>query len=172
MFTDEQVAQVAHEANRTYQIVTGEAQPDPRWEDYSLNGRALALRGIKVARSGATSEQQHEQWLISKASAGWVRGPVKNAVAKTHPCIVPYDELSKQERIKDVLYEAVVRALCSEVRLGDPDPTDGDSLRPACSSVSPDGFLCTWPFMHESDVQQHVAGNGHVVLAAWVSQAT
>ena len=172
MFTDEQVAQVAHEANRAYQIVTGENQPDPRWEDYSPDGRALALRGIKVAKSGVTPEQQHEHWLVSKASTGWVRGSVKDAVAKTHPCIVSYDDLSEQERIKDVLYGAVVRALCPGVRLGDPDPTDGDSLRPACSGVSPDGFLCTWPLMHESDVQQHVAGNGHVVLAAWVSQAT
>ena len=111
MFTDEQVARIAHEANRTYQVAIGEAQPDPHWEDYSTDGRALAMQGIVTARAGATAEQQHGQWLSDKANAGWVYGSVKDVTAKTHPCIVPYGDLSEQERIKDVLYGAVVRAL-------------------------------------------------------------
>jgi hypothetical protein len=36
---------------------------------------------------------------------------VKNPDAKEHPCFVPYDELPAEQRTKDYLFQAVVRAL-------------------------------------------------------------
>lgn len=43
---------------------------------------------------------------------GWRYGPVRDREAKTHPDMVPYDELERRERDKD----AVFVALCEIAR--------------------------------------------------------
>ena len=52
----------------------------------------------------------HESWLVEKRAAGWKYGPVKDAEAWTHPCVVPYDDLPQEQRAKDYLFQAVVRS--------------------------------------------------------------
>ena len=61
-----------------------------------------------------TPEESHENWRKVKDAEGWVYGPVKDAEAKTHPCMVPYEELPSAQIIKDHLFQAVVR-VCSEL---------------------------------------------------------
>jgi hypothetical protein len=59
----------------------------------------------------ATPENSHENWLKFKRNDGWVYGPVKDSVAKTHPCMVPYAELPTAQKAKDAIYHAIVRTL-------------------------------------------------------------
>jgi hypothetical protein len=47
------------------------------------------------------AQMEHERWWAQKRAAGYVFGPVKSDVEKTHPCMVPWDELSEAEREKD-----------------------------------------------------------------------
>lgn len=49
--------------------------------------------------------------MKAKEEDGWVYGPEKDAEKKVHPCMVPYDQLPKEQRMKDVLFGAVVRAM-------------------------------------------------------------
>lgn len=49
--------------------------------------------------------------MKEKVDAGWVFGEIKDADAKTHPCIVPYDELPEFQKKKDHLFIAIVKAL-------------------------------------------------------------
>ncbi|XUM24954.1 RyR domain-containing protein [Bradyrhizobium oligotrophicum S58] len=49
--------------------------------------------------------------MADKLRAGWVHGEVKDADAKTHPCIVPFDQLPRVQQAKDKLFRAVVAAL-------------------------------------------------------------
>jgi hypothetical protein len=51
---------------------------------------------------------EHERWWAEKRAAGYVFGPSKSDKAKTHPCMVPWDQLSGEEREKD---RQVVRAV-------------------------------------------------------------
>jgi hypothetical protein len=44
---------------------------------------------------------EHERWWVQKRAAGYVFGPVKSDVEKTHPCMVPWDQLSEAEKEKD-----------------------------------------------------------------------
>jgi len=53
----------------------------------------------------------HESWCDFKRADGWVFGEVKDAGAKTHPCLVPYAELPEEQKIKDHLFSAIVTAL-------------------------------------------------------------
>lgn len=49
--------------------------------------------------------------MAQKANDGWVYGPVKDPEAKTHPCMVPFDELPYVQRKKDAIFRAMVHAL-------------------------------------------------------------
>jgi hypothetical protein len=51
----------------------------------------------------------HENWTKDKVADGWVYGEVKDAAAKTHPCLVPYDQLPANQRFKDSLFLLTVQ---------------------------------------------------------------
>jgi hypothetical protein len=108
--TIQAAAEAAHEANRIFCAVTGDGSQKPWWDAEEWQ-RKSAIEGVKVALAGATPEQQHEAWCDSKRRDGWAFGPVKDAAAKTHPCLVPYADLPPEQRAKDALYIAVVRGM-------------------------------------------------------------
>jgi hypothetical protein len=105
------IARVCHEANRALQIAQNDPAPSPEWDSAPDWQKESAVEGVKHAISGATPEELHESWCSSKYQDGWVRGHVKDAKLKTHPCLVPYSELPEDQRIKDSLFQAVVNTL-------------------------------------------------------------
>lgn len=106
--TIEACARAAHEVNRAYCAALGDASQVP-WEDAPEWQRESARNGVAGALAGNTPEQSHESWRAEKALAGWTYGQVKDAAAKTHPCMVPYAELPPEQQAKDSIFLAVVR---------------------------------------------------------------
>lgn len=105
------LAAIAHAVNAAYCKAIGDnSQADwdnaPQWQKDSV---ANGVRHM-LANPDATPEQMHESWLLEKEKAGWVYGEVKDEKLKTHPCILPYDELPTTQRVKDYLFQAVVKA--------------------------------------------------------------
>ena len=49
--------------------------------------------------------------MQEKINDGWVYGEVKDAEKKTHPCIVPFEELPEFQQKKDALFCAIVDSL-------------------------------------------------------------
>jgi hypothetical protein len=49
--------------------------------------------------------------MTDKVADGWIHGPVKDIVAKTHPCILPYHLLPVSQQAKDHIFGAIVSAL-------------------------------------------------------------
>ena len=43
----------------------------------------------------------HEVWAQSRISQGWTYGVERNDVLKQHPCLIPYEELSEEEKAYD-----------------------------------------------------------------------
>lgn len=43
----------------------------------------------------------HEVWSLNRMNEGWTYGPERDDVKKTHPCLVPYEELPESEREYD-----------------------------------------------------------------------
>ena len=43
----------------------------------------------------------HEVWAASRLSQGWRLGPERSDRLREHPCLVPYEELSEEERDYD-----------------------------------------------------------------------
>jgi hypothetical protein len=56
-------------------------------------------------------EASHISWMTQKVADGWKYGEVKDAEAKTHPCIRPFAELPREQQAKDFIFRAVVHAL-------------------------------------------------------------
>jgi hypothetical protein len=108
----EQIARVCHEVNRAYCISQGDLS-QPKWEDAPEWQRTSAVKGVEFTRAHpeAKSSDSHDSWLAEKRADGWKYGPVKNPEAKEHPCFVPYDDLPKEQKAKDYIFQAVVRAL-------------------------------------------------------------
>lgn len=43
----------------------------------------------------------HEVWAQTRISQGWTYGEERNDAEKKHPCLVPYEELSEEEKEYD-----------------------------------------------------------------------
>ena len=108
----EAAAIMAHEANRAYCELLGDESQVP-WQNASQNQKDSALAGVTSIweRPSSTPEESHEGWLAHKEADGWVYGEVKDEDARTHPCMVDYEDLPESQRLKDSLFGAVVRAV-------------------------------------------------------------
>ncbi len=106
----EACARAAHEANRAYCLAIGDSS-QPSWEEAPTWQRESAIAGVDGAISGNTPEQSHTGWMRQKMDDGWIFGPVKDPLKKEHPCMVAYGALPPEQRAKDALFLAVVRAM-------------------------------------------------------------
>ncbi len=108
----EEIARVAHEANRAYCLALGD-NSQPSWDSAPEWQKESAVKGVQfhLDNPGSTPADSHAAWLTEKFAKGWVYGPIQNAHIKQHPCCVPYSELPASQRRKDALFLAVVRAL-------------------------------------------------------------
>lgn len=104
------IARICHQANKAYCESLGDnSQVD--WENAPDWQRRSAVIGVDLHLSGDYGpEASHESWMKEKLSDGWVYGPVKDADKKEHHCLVPFDELPKDQQAKDYLFKGVVDA--------------------------------------------------------------
>lgn len=106
----EALAAACHQQNRTYCLQLGDAT-QPLWLDAPSWQKDSAISGVKAALEDPSPGASHERWLEHKRSDGWVYGPVKDTVAKTHPCMVPYGDLPESQKQKDSLFIEMVTQL-------------------------------------------------------------
>lgn len=109
--TDEQIARVCHEVNRAYCLAPGD-DSQPPWEDAPAWQRNSALDGVRfhLENPDLPASASHVRWMERKIEEGWRWGPDKDPQEKTHPCIKPFDDLSKQQA-KDFIFQAIVNVL-------------------------------------------------------------
>lgn len=112
---NEQIARIAYETNRAYCQSIGD-NSQPPWEEAPLWQQTSVLKGVEFHLRNHENEitpspsASHESWLEGKRADGWKYGPVKDAAKKEHSCFVPYNQLPVQQRLKDYLFGAIVRA--------------------------------------------------------------
>lgn len=69
--------------------------PNPiKTDDVVLDDSLLAL-------CEEIAKNTHEVWAAGRIADGWTYGPVRDDAAKKHPCLIPYEELSEEERAYD-----------------------------------------------------------------------
>ena len=108
----ENIAKVCHEANREWCEANGDMTQapwimSPKWQKDS------AIEGVefKLNNPTAKADSQHNAWMKHKTDDGWKYGEEKNHTKKTHPCILPFNELPEFQQKKDKLFSAIVEAL-------------------------------------------------------------
>lgn len=113
----EQIARVCHEANESYCHSIGD-HSQKSWDEAEEWQRQSAIKGVEfaLANEGAKASAQHDAWLRDKEADGWKYGPVKDPAKKEHPCMVSYQELPIEQRIKDHLFKGVVGAFVAALR--------------------------------------------------------
>lgn len=106
------IAIACHEANKSWCEANGDTSQS-HWADAEQWQRDSAVNGVKFKLNNpdAGHDAQHNSWMKEKVDAGWVYGEVKDAEAKTHPCIVPFEQLPEFQQKKDALFCAIVDAL-------------------------------------------------------------
>lgn len=109
----EEIAQIVHEANRAICECAGDSSQKP-WTEAEGWQISSAVNGVlfRLNNPNSTAEDQHQAWCNDKRKDGWVYGEVKDATAKTHSCLVPYSQLPFEQRVKDHVFAAIVKA-CS-----------------------------------------------------------
>lgn len=110
--TIDQISRVCHEANRAWCAEHGDLSQLP-WEDAPKWQIDSCIDGVRFALENpdAPPSASHDNWLAEKRREGWVYGEEKDPLRKTHPCMVPFEELPAHQQVKDRLFLAIVRAL-------------------------------------------------------------
>ncbi len=117
----ETLAAVVHEANRRYCRCIGD-DSQPAWEDAPNWQKESAIEGIKaiVRNPDMTPADSHESWFQHKLNDCWTYGIEKDPVTKTHPCMVPYNDLPAEQRHKDRLFTMIVGGFVDDVEWDEP----------------------------------------------------
>lgn len=104
----ELIAKMCHNVNKAYCEATGDLS-QPSWEDAPDWQKESALAEVLFhLDKEVTPEQSHISWMKEKSDNGWVYGEVKDPESKTHPCMVAYEDLPQEQRVKDHLFKAIV----------------------------------------------------------------
>lgn len=95
------IARVRHVGWVCYQLGCG--QP------YNINPTddqlKSLLNGVKFALDNPdmTEVDNHNNWMKCKMEQGWVYGEVKDMEKKTHPDLIPFEDLPDIEKRKDTM---------------------------------------------------------------------
>lgn len=110
------IAEACHEVNRVVQRVQIEQGVEgiavaPPWGLVGPEMQTSVIQGVEGVLAGRSPAQSHEAWCDYKRAHGWTYGAVKDEDAKTHPCLVPFDQLPEDQKLKDYVFRDVALAL-------------------------------------------------------------
>lgn len=106
------IAKIVHTINAAYCLSQGDDSQKP-WDEAPEWQKESAVKGVEfvLANPDAPESATHDSWLAQKTADGWVYGEEKDEEAKTHQCIVPFEELPAEQKAKDYIFRATVKAV-------------------------------------------------------------
>jgi len=106
------IARVCHEANKAWCEANGDFSQKP-WDEAESWQREATYAGVRqrIDNPDSPKSAQHDYWMHEKLQNGWVYGEIKDGEKKTHPSLVPFEDLSEFDQKKDLLFVAIVEAL-------------------------------------------------------------
>jgi hypothetical protein len=123
----EEVIYLAHEVNRAVRGCIGQ-DPGVPFGDVSPEKKASLRLSVLYAWEFGLSdcdEDSHNRWTYAKLREGWKFGEAEDSEKKTHPNLVPYDDLPWKEQLKDRFFRAIVEKT-------QPSPSCGEGERCEC----------------------------------------
>jgi ryanodine receptor 2 len=86
------------------------------YEPKPIDTAQVTLSPEVLALTEQLSENAHDIWSRQRLSDGWRYGPERNDAKKEHPSLIPYGDLSEQEKQYD--RNAVLETLKAIIALG------------------------------------------------------
>lgn len=127
----ETVAQMCHVANVVYSnACTGLMMQQKSWDELGIGEKKGRIEAIRKISSGEimAPRQNHDAWMKARRAEGWVYGVTKDEDNKTHPCLVDYDELPEEQRVKDDIFFSIIFGLLErEVEILFPEEENMDA---------------------------------------------
>ncbi len=71
------------------------------YEPKPIDTRSIRLPEDLEVLMERIAENVHEHWSAGRIREGWIHGPQRDDGKKTHPCLVPYDQLPDSEKEYD-----------------------------------------------------------------------
>jgi len=108
----ERVAEAAHGLNRAYCFAYG-MDAGSAWKNTLSPEKESVIDGVKYIYENDVWDPRlsHDRWMELKLRDGWKWGEIKSWEHRTHPCLLPWHGLPRQQRIKDILFLGVVQTL-------------------------------------------------------------
>lgn len=106
------IARTCHEANKTICDHFEENSDQVHWNELSDEDKKAGFDGVKeiINNPDLTPKESHDRWRKSKEESGWTYGEEKDPDAKTHPLMIPYEELTDEHQLKDEMFIAIVKS--------------------------------------------------------------
>lgn len=68
---------------------------------HPIDTKGVELPRELTALAEDIAKNVHEVWSVGRMNDGWTYGEKRNDTEKKHPCLVPYEELSEEEKQYD-----------------------------------------------------------------------
>lgn len=68
---------------------------------HPIDTKGVELPKELIALAEDIAKNVHEVWSVGRMNDGWTYGEKRNDTEKKHPCLVPYEELSEEEKEYD-----------------------------------------------------------------------
>ena len=104
---NEKRAIFVYEAARLEAEISGRPIVPEPWEkrdDQFKNQFVEVIRQQCSDNKFESAEASHDSWWREYERMGWKYGPVRDTTLKTHPDMVPFDDLPKSEQDKDEIF--------------------------------------------------------------------
>ncbi|HEY0323439.1 MAG TPA: RyR domain-containing protein [Pyrinomonadaceae bacterium] len=113
----EQIARICHESNRALCDSIGD-HSQTSWDEAPEWQHASSVNTVRfhLDNPEADASASHENWMREKLEDGWRYGETKDANAKTHPWLVPFEQLPPEQQAKDYLLRGIILALAPFVK--------------------------------------------------------
>jgi len=107
----ERITKIIYEATRLEAMWSNRSIIPEEWSkrDEAFKKQMIEVVGRHLARKKLpTPKEAHNSWMESYFKMGWKYGERRDPILKTHPDLVSYDELPKDERDKDAIFLAFI----------------------------------------------------------------
>lgn len=112
MKTIDNIARLVHTALSEWSEINGQP-PYPKWEAAPHWMHEKTIKSVKFVLDSPnlTAKDMHDHWSETRLSEGWRFGLTKDPIEKTHPMLIPYEDLPEFEKRKDALVISIARAM-------------------------------------------------------------
>lgn len=81
--------------------------------NFTPENQRRRIESMKVCASSKSDEERHDDWIAKHVAEGWVYGDSFDSALKTHPNLVPWEQLPRAVKSKTRIFDICAKAAAS-----------------------------------------------------------